>query len=81
MKLEIPVKEIPGNLEISTRLTEDEMPKVYVKQVPLQLPKKEERGAAFHEKSAKNQKVNIRRSHKAEMQKKYGKPKKRPKKR
>ena len=80
MKLEIPVEELPAGLEISSRLTEDEMPKVYVKDVPLKLPKKEERGAAFHEKSAKNQKVNKRVSHKAEMQKKYGKPKKRPKK-
>jgi ATP-dependent RNA helicase RhlE len=78
MKVKIPVVELPPGLEISSMLTEDETPKVYIKEIPLKIPKKEERGASFHEKSAKNKKVNKRVSHKAEMKKKYGKPKKRP---
>ena len=77
MNFAITMEPLPPHLEISTRLTEDEMPKVYMKEVQVRLPKKEERGPAFHEKSVKNQKVNVRRSHKDEMRKKYGKPKKR----
>ncbi len=77
MKLEIPVSTLPPHLEISSRLTEDEMPKVFMKEIPVKLPKKEERGAAFHPKSAKNSKVNKRVSRKEEMKKKYGKPIKR----
>jgi ATP-dependent RNA helicase RhlE len=78
MKLQVPVSPLPEHLQISNVLTEDEIPKVYVKEIPVKLPKKEERGASFHEKSAKNQKVNKRVSHRNKMQKKYGKPKKRP---
>lgn len=77
MKRDIPVLPLPAHLELSTRLTEDEVPKVYMKEIPVKLPKKEERGAAFHPKSAKNSKVNKRVSHRDAMKKKYGKPKKR----
>lgn len=77
MKLQIGVLDLPPHLEISTRLTEDETPKVYMKAPPVNLPKKEERGASFHPKSAKNSKVNVRVSHREKMQQKYGKPKKR----
>jgi ATP-dependent RNA helicase RhlE len=77
MKLQIPVTPLPPHLEIATRLTEDETPKVYMKELSVKLPKKEERGAAFHPKSAKNSKVNKRVSRKEEMKKKYGKPIKR----
>jgi len=48
-----------------------------MKEVQVKLPKKEERGPAFHEKKAKNKKVNVRVSHKEKMMQKYGKPKKR----
>ena len=78
MNLAIIMLPLPENLEIATRLTEDEMPKVFMKEIQVKIPKKEERGPAFHEKSAKNQKVNKRKSHKDEMKKKYGKPKRRP---
>jgi ATP-dependent RNA helicase RhlE len=71
------VTPLPDQLEISTQLTEDELPKVHMKEIPVKLPKKEERGASFHQKSAKNNKVNKRVSRKAEMKKKYGKPIKR----
>ncbi len=75
MKQEIPMSELPEALEISTVLTEDEMPKIRMKIIQIKLPKKEERGASFHEKSAKNSKVNVRKNRKEDMQKKYGKPK------
>jgi len=77
MKQEIPIQPLPENLVISDILTEDEKPKVRMKIIQVKLPKKEESGPAFHEKSLKNQKVNVRKSHKDEMMKKYGKPKKR----
>ena len=77
MKFPIPVSPLPEGLEISTRLTEDEIPKVFMKEIQVKIPPKEERGPAFHEKKAKNMKVNVRVSHKEKMMKKYGKPKKR----
>ncbi|MDD2793422.1 MAG: DEAD/DEAH box helicase [Sediminibacterium sp.] len=77
MKFSVPVLPLPEILEISTELTEDEQPKVFMKAPPFKLPKKEERGAAFHEKKAKNKKTNVRVSRKDAMQKKYGKPIKR----
>jgi ATP-dependent RNA helicase RhlE len=77
MKVNICLTDLPQDLQISTMLTEDEQPKFYMKEIQVKLPKKEERGAAFHEKSEKNSKVNKRVSHKEKMQKKYGKPKKR----
>jgi ATP-dependent RNA helicase RhlE len=40
------------------------------------LPSRENRGDSFHEKKAKNKKVNVRYDHKKAMQEKYGKPKK-----
>jgi ATP-dependent RNA helicase RhlE len=48
-----------------------------MKIIQIKVPKKEESGPAFHEKSLKNQKVNVRKNHKDAMKKKYGKPKKR----
>lgn len=70
----IPIRPLPPHLDISQELTEDEMPKVYMKELSSKIPKKEERGAAFHEKSAKNKKVNVVVSRKDRMMKKYGKP-------
>ena len=75
MKQTIPMEDLPADLEISTVLTEDEIPKVRMKIIQVKLPKKEDVGPAFHEKSAKNQKVNVRKNYKETMQKKYGKPK------
>ena len=77
MNLQITKIELPPGLEIATRLTEDELPKVNMKEIEVKLPKKEERGPSFHPKSAKNSKVNKRVSHRDEMKKKYGKPIKR----
>jgi ATP-dependent RNA helicase RhlE len=74
MKQEIPMLALPTDLEISAILTEDEKPKVRMKIIQIKVPKKEESGPAFHEKSAKNSKVNVRKNRKEIMQKKYGKP-------
>jgi ATP-dependent RNA helicase RhlE len=77
MKRTVTKRELPANLVISEELTEDEKPKVYMKEIQVKIPKKEERGPAFHEKSAKNSKVNFIVRKKDRMMKKYGKPIKR----
>lgn len=77
MNYAIPMLPLPDTLEISDRLTPDEMPKIAMKTIEIKIPKREDVGPAFHEKSAKNQKVNVRRDHVAEKMKKYGKPIKR----
>jgi len=75
MNYHIPVVALPGGLEISTVLTEDEMPKVFHKEIQIKQPKREDVGPAFHEKKAKNMKVNKKVSHKDKMMEKYGKKK------
>lgn len=77
MKQPIPNSTLPEDLVISDELTEDEKPKVFMKTIQLKIPKKEERGPAFHPKSAKNSKVNFIVRKKDRMMKKYGKPIKR----
>jgi ATP-dependent RNA helicase RhlE len=77
MKYQIPVLPLPEELIISTELTEDEKPKVYMKIPYIKPKKKDEAGPAFHEKSAKNQKRNVKVSRKDVMKKKYKKPIKR----
>ncbi|WP_207492577.1 DEAD/DEAH box helicase [Aridibaculum aurantiacum] len=74
MGVEIPVLPLPPHLEISSVLTEDEIPKVHMKEIQVKLPKREERGASFHEKSAKNSKTNKKVTRRDQMKKKYGKP-------
>lgn len=74
MNYHIPIRPLPGHLEISEELTEDEKPKVYMKEIQLKIPKKEDVGPAFHPKSAKNSKVNFIVRRRDRMMKKYGKP-------
>ncbi len=74
MKYKIPMQALPENLVISSVLTEEEKPKVFMRETLTKMPKKVEGGAAFHEKSAKNQKTNVVVRRKEKMQKKYGKP-------
>jgi len=81
MNYEIPVLPLPADLQISGVLTADEMPKVKMKTELIKLPKREEGGGAFHEKSAKNSKSNVKVRYADKMKQKYGKPKKRGKKR
>ncbi len=75
MNYMVPVALLPESLEISDVLTEDEIPKVFMKEIQLKVKKKEDVGPAFHEKSAKNKKVNFTMSRKDRMMQKYGKPK------
>ena len=75
MDYEIPVLELPEEVEISKLLTEDERPRedqgisknrTSLEYVP---------GPAFHEKSEKNSKTNQGGSYRREIAKKYKKPK------
>jgi len=77
MKYEIRVNDLPVDLSISDVLTEDEKPKVYMKVPYIKPKKKSDAGPAFHEKSAKNQKQNVKVRRKDAMKKKYSKPIKR----
>ena len=74
MRYDVPLLSLPENLVVSDVLTEDEIPKVFMKTYQVRMPKKEEVGPAFHEKSAKNSKVNFVVRRKDRMMKKYGKP-------
>ena len=77
MNYHVPVKELPEEVDISTELTADELPKANTKEIQIKRPKIDEGGGAFHEKSLKRQKVNVKVSFKEKMMDKYGKPKKR----
>lgn len=77
MKYQVPIIALPANLVIAEELTEEEKPKIFMKTDTIKIPKKPEAGPAFHEKSAKNSKVNVIVRHKDRMMKKYGKPIKR----
>jgi ATP-dependent RNA helicase RhlE len=80
MNYKVPVIPLPENLVISDELTEDEKPKVRMRETLIVLPKVSESKGAFHEKLAKNVKVNNKVSHRDKMMQKYGKPKTRGKK-
>jgi ATP-dependent RNA helicase RhlE len=75
MNRKIPMVKMPEEVEVSKVLTEDEMPQVKMKNALVSIPKKEEGGAAFHEKKDKNKKVNMKIRYKDAMRMKYGKPK------
>lgn len=72
----VPISPLPEGLEISTELTQAEIPKIMMKNIQLKLPKIEA-GSAFHEKLDKNKKVNVKVTRKDKMHEKYGKPQKR----
>lgn len=75
MNREIPLTDIPSDVTISSELAEHEMPIIRMPVPEVKNPKQEESGPAFHEKKAKNKKVNVRYDHKDAMMKKYGKRK------
>ena len=79
MQKQLSYLTIPSELTLTEELLEFEKPKVEVPGKMLKLPKRENVGASFHEKKAKNKKVNVRYNHKKAMQEKYGKPKKKRK--
>ena len=72
MQQQIPELRLP-EIEISSELIDEEEPVVPQKYIPLDRPKGNA-GDAFHEKSARNSKVNKVIPHKERMMKKYGKP-------
>jgi ATP-dependent RNA helicase RhlE len=69
-------EKTPKQVASTTELLEFEKPVVGIPGKVLKLPSRENKGASFHEKKAKNKKVNVRYNHKKAMQEKYGKPKK-----
>jgi ATP-dependent RNA helicase RhlE len=74
MNISIPILPLPEDLTISDVLIDAELPQIIMKSPVVRLPKKEEGNAAFHEKSAKRQKVNNKIRRRDKMQAKYGKP-------
>jgi ATP-dependent RNA helicase RhlE len=80
MQYTIPMSDWPDEVEISELLIDDEKPRSSMQGPTIKLPKLQEGGGAFHEKSAKNKKVNVKVRHSDKMKLKYGKPKTRGKK-
>ena len=72
MGIQIPIIEIPSEIEISKKLTYDEQPKLKEGYNPI---KDEGEGKGFHEKKDKNKKENLGGSYKRTVKKKYKKPK------
>lgn len=75
MNKKVAVQEFPDAVELSELVLEFEKTQVAMKNTLVKTPK-DQAGPAFHEKKAKNKKVNVRYNHKQAMQEKYGKPKK-----
>jgi len=75
MQQKLSFLDIPESVEISSSLLEFEKPKTSIPGKLVKLKKPDDVGPAFHEKKAKNKKVNVRYDHKKAMMDKYGKPK------
>lgn len=75
MQMEIPLKEIPEGVKLSTELIEQERPQNKERNNPLKRSDADMPGAAFHEKKEKNKKQNLGGSYHREIAKKYKKPK------
>ena len=75
MKKEIELIEFPEEVKVSQQLTPAERPVDYVYKNPDRNKKDSETGEAFHEKKAKNRKVNLGGSYHRELAAKYKKPK------
>lgn len=76
MQQQLLFTEVTENVVFTDELLEFEKPKIVIPGKILKLPQRESKGDSFHEKKAKNKKVNVRYNHKKAMQEKYGKPKK-----
>ncbi|MFD0760597.1 DEAD/DEAH box helicase [Lutibacter aestuarii] len=81
MNKEINVSDLPNNIEISSKLIDEEMPKITPEIIGKNTTITEPSGPAFHEKKEKNKKVNLGGSYRREIAKKYKKPKTRGQKR
>jgi ATP-dependent RNA helicase RhlE len=75
MQKKLPFTDVPSEVDFTEELLEFEKVKVTIPGKLIKLPKRENAGASFHEKKAKNKKVNVRYDHKKAMMDKYGKPK------
>jgi ATP-dependent RNA helicase RhlE len=75
MNTAIPMHTLPGGLDITDKLTPDEMPKNLVKNIQDKFERKPAPTGAFHEKTDKNKKVNAPVSRADKLKLKYGKPK------
>ena len=73
MQIEIPMDELPEEVEISTRLTPEEQPRIRERENPLKRSENENSG--HHEKKEKNMKTNQGGSYQRTIKKKYKKPK------
>lgn len=74
MQIKVPVLEFPKEVEISSKMTEDETPKEVIKLYQKNKSKEFAPGPAFHEKKDKNKKTNQGGSYRRELAKKYKKP-------
>ena len=76
MDFKIPVVDFPDEVEISEKLTREERPEEKERHNPHKITQGFVAGAAFHEKSEKNSKVNSSvKKYSRELAKKYKKPK------
>ena len=75
MKMKIDVLDIPEYVEVSKELIEEERNVIKERHNPTKRREEDSPGPAFHEKSEKNQKVNLGGSYRREIAKKYKKPK------
>jgi ATP-dependent RNA helicase RhlE len=75
MQKKLSFTDVPSEVDFTEELLEFEKAKVAIPGKLIKLPKRENAGASFHEKKAKNKKVNVRYDHKKAMMDKYGKPK------
>ena len=78
MQTEIPLEKLPEEVEISKELMPEEKDHSSEKEIGGREKARAKPGAAFHEKSEKNKKINLGGSYKREIKKKYKKPKTRP---
>jgi ATP-dependent RNA helicase RhlE len=76
MQKQLDFAAVPAEVAFTDELLEFEKPKLVIPGKAIKLPTRENAGPSFHEKKAKNKKVNVRYDHKKAMQEKYGKPKK-----
>ena len=81
MSLKVDVLDFPEEVQISSKMTEDEIPKEVIKPYQKKKSKEFAPGPAFHEKKEKNKKTNQGGSYRRELAKKYKKPKTRGQKR
>ena len=81
MDMKIPVNELPEEVAVSNKMTEDEIPKEVIKHYQKNRSKEFAPGPAFHEKKEKNKKTNQGGSYRRELAKKYKKPRTRGQKR